>query len=96
MANDPSQRSRMSYLELVEEFPKNPPYTQFEKILLAARRAKDLHDGDKAPLAYNHPTSPYTALQEVNEAKVLPTYREEEEEPAALLEEEGEDADEEE
>jgi DNA-directed RNA polymerase subunit K/omega len=84
----------MSYLELVEEFPKEPKLTQFEKILVAARRAKDLHDHDKIELAHDHFTAPYTALQELKEGKIRPAYREEEE-PAPLLEDDSEDAEEE-
>ncbi|HEX9844506.1 MAG TPA: hypothetical protein VGC20_17235 [bacterium] len=84
----------MSYLELVEEFPKEPELTQFEKILVAAKRAKDLHDHDKVELVYNHFTAPYSALQELKEGIIMPVYREEEE-PAAQLEDDSEDGDEE-
>jgi DNA-directed RNA polymerase subunit K/omega len=84
----------MSYLELVEEFPKNPDHTLFEKILVAARRAKDLHEEDRAPLAHNHLTAAYTALQEYKEKAILPTYRKAE--PVALIEEEPEESEEEE
>lgn len=84
----------MSYLDLVEEFPKNPELTQFEKILVASRRAKDLHDHDKVELVHHHFTAPYTALQELKDGFVRPVYREEE--PTPLLEEDTEDAEEEE
>ncbi len=84
----------MSYLDLIEEFPKNPPYTQFEKILIAARRAKDLHDEDRAPLAHDHLTAPYIALQELRDELILPSYQEDP--PADLVEDESEDGDEEE
>jgi len=84
----------MFYLDLIEEFPRNPGYTQFEKILVAAKRAKDLHEEDRAPLAHNHLTAAYTALQEYKEGAILPTYREEQ--PVPLIEEEPEDSEEEE
>lgn len=67
----------MSYLYLVEEYPREIELTQFEKILVAARRAKDLHDHDKIALAYNHYTAPYLALEELREGKITPVYREE-------------------
>ena len=90
---DDSKRS-LTYLELVEEFPKEPKITQFEKIIVAAKRAKDLHDHDKVELAHDHFTAPYSALQELNEGMILPVYREEE--PTVLLEDDSEDAEEEE
>jgi DNA-directed RNA polymerase subunit K/omega len=89
---DDSKRT-LNYLELVEEFPKEPKLTQFEKILVAARRAKDLHDHDKVELAHNHFTAPYTSLQELKEGIILPLYHEEEA-PAALLEDDSEDEEE--
>lgn len=85
----------MSYLELVEEFPKSPELTQFEKILVAAKRAKDLHDHDKIELVHIHFTAPYTALQELKQGMIRPVYRDEEE-AAAQIEDDSEDADEEE
>ena len=85
----------MSYLDLVEEFPRDNVQTQFERILVAAKRAKDLHDHDKIPLAYNHHTAPYLALQELREGKIISVYREEE--PKEVLAEgEGEENEEEE
>lgn len=84
----------MSYLGLVEEFPKEPKLTQFEKILVAARRAKDLHDHDKVELVHDHFTAPYIALQELKEGIILSVYREDEA-PPALPEDDSEDADEE-
>lgn len=85
----------MSYLDLVEEFPRTPEFTQFEKIIIAARRAKDLHDHDKVELVHNHLTAPYTALQELRSGMIRATYAPEEEAPV-LLEDDSEDADEEE
>jgi len=91
--NEETKRS-LTYLQLVEEFPKEPKITQFEKIIVAAKRAKDLHDHDKVELAHDHFTAPYAALQEMNEGMIHPVYREEE--PAVLLEDDSEDAEEEE
>lgn len=68
----------MSYLDLVEEYPREPELTQFEKILVAARRAKDLHNSDKIPMADNHITSGYLALQELRDGKILRTYQQDE------------------
>jgi DNA-directed RNA polymerase subunit K/omega len=82
-----------SYLDLVEEYPRNPKITQFEKVLVAAHRAKDLHDHDKVELAHNHFTAAYTALEEMKEGIILSVYREEE--PAALLEDDSDDGEEE-
>ena len=36
--------------ELVEEYPREYELTQFEKIQVAAKRAKDLHNANKTPL----------------------------------------------
>jgi DNA-directed RNA polymerase subunit K/omega len=94
MSDSEDTKRTQIYLELVEEFPKEPKITQFEKIIVAAKRAKDLHDHDKIELAHTHFTAPYTALQELNEAIILPVYREEEE-PTVLVEDDSEDADEE-
>lgn len=85
----------MSYLDLVEEFPREPEITQFEKIIIAARRAKDLHDHDKVELVHTQLTAPYTALGELREGMIRPTYAAEEETPV-MLEDDAEDADEEE
>jgi DNA-directed RNA polymerase subunit K/omega len=95
MAEQEEGKRSLGYLDLVEEFPKEPGLTQFEKILVAARRAKDLHDHDKVELIHDHFTAPYIALQELREGFIRPVYREEEE-PTVLLEDESEDAEEEE
>ncbi len=81
----------MSYLDLVEEFPKNPEITQFEKIIIAARRAKDLHDHGRVSLVENHHTAPYLALQELRDEIIMPTYREEE--PLPAIDDDGDDSD---
>ena len=83
----------MSYLDLIEEFPREPKITQFEKILIAARRAKDLHDHDKIELVHSHLTAPYTALQELRLGMIHAAYAPEE--PPVLVEDDSEDADEE-
>lgn len=85
----------MSYLDLVEEFPINPTLTQFEKILIAVKRAKDLHEEDKVQLVFNHHTSPYLALQEIRDGLIIPVYREEEP-PVEQIGEESDEGDEEE
>ena len=84
----------MSYLELVEEFPREPKLTQFEKIIIAARRAKDLHDHDKVEMVHSQLTAPYTALQELRQGMIRVVYTAVEEQPVVV--EEAEDADEEE
>lgn len=85
----------MSYLDLIEEFPQDPTLTQFEKILVAAKRAKDLHDEDKAQLVFNHITSPYLALQELRDGMISAVYKEEEP-PAEQIEEDSEENEEDE
>ncbi|HUJ73992.1 MAG TPA: DNA-directed RNA polymerase subunit omega [bacterium] len=72
----------MSYLALVEEYPKKSELTQFEKVLVAARRAKDLHRGQQAQLVESEHKEPYVALEELREGKIHRVYREEE--PAEL------------
>ena len=84
----------MSYLDLVEEFPINPTLTQFEKILIAVKRAKDLHEEDKVQLVFNHHTPPYLALQEIRDGMITPVYREEEP-PVEQIGEEADEGDEE-
>jgi DNA-directed RNA polymerase subunit K/omega len=79
--------------ELVEEYPREFETTQFEKVLVAAKRAKDLHNQARAPLIESERKIPYVALQEVREAKINPAYRKE---PVELIGEEGDDNEEEE
>lgn len=81
-----------SYLDLVENFPKFPEYTQFEKVLLAAKRAKDLHNEQKAALVEDDEhKAGYVALMEVKEGALKLAYREE---PQVEMLEGEEDADE--
>ena len=56
--------------ELVEEYPREYETTQFEKILVAARRAKDLHNDDRAPMVFSDRKAAYVALQEIKEKKI--------------------------
>lgn len=87
-------RSTPEYLDLVEEIPKHPEYTTFEKILLASRRAKDLHNEDRASLAeVHHRSAAYQALQEIKEGVIRLAYREEEPAPQ-ITDDEGEEEEE--
>jgi DNA-directed RNA polymerase omega subunit len=83
----------MSYLKLVENYPKIVEMTQFEKVLIAAKRAKDLHNGGKVPLIETERKPAYAALEELREGAILRIYREEEPEqiPAPAQEEDEED-----
>ena len=76
---------------LVEEFPREYEITQFEKIKVAARRAKDLHNAKKTPLVDSGRPAPYIALEEINVGKIRAAYKEDE--PAPVI---AEDTDEEE
>jgi DNA-directed RNA polymerase omega subunit len=83
----------MTYLSLIEEYPKDAEVTQFEKVLVAARRAKDLHRGTKVPLLETEHKDTYIALEEIRAKKIYSSYREEEptELPAPAAEEEEEE-----
>lgn len=84
------------YLDLVEEFPKFPEYTQFEKILVAARRAKDIHDRGKMTVVEDvHHSAAYTALSELNAQRLDMVYREEEPPPLIASDDDGDGDDEE-
>lgn len=72
----------MSYLDLVEEYPKDNKMTLFEKVIMTSKRAKDLHAG-KTPLIPTGHTSAYQALEEVKEGAISLIYRDEEE-PTAI------------
>ncbi|MBI3992420.1 MAG: DNA-directed RNA polymerase subunit omega [Candidatus Lambdaproteobacteria bacterium] len=67
----------MSDLDLVEDYPREFEMTQFEKVLLAARRAKDLHVGRAAQLVPSTHKHPYMALEEIKEQAIALEYREE-------------------
>jgi len=83
----------MSNLILIEEYPKDATVTQFEKVLVAAKRAKDLHRGTKVPLVETEHKDTYIALEEIKAQKIHSSYREEEpaELPALAAEEEEEE-----
>jgi DNA-directed RNA polymerase omega subunit len=66
----------MSYLKLVENYPKQPELTQFEKVLISARRAKDLHNGGKVPLVETEHKPAYAALEELRDGILRRIYRE--------------------
>ena len=83
----------MSNLVLIEEYPKDAAITQFEKVLVAAKRAKDLHRGTKVPLLETEHKYTYIALEEIRAEKIHLSYREDEpsELPAPAAEEEEEE-----
>jgi len=64
--------------ELIEEYPRDYEQTQFEKILVTAKRAKDIHNNNKTPLVDSIRKSSYIALEEFNARKINSVYREEE------------------
>lgn len=69
----------MSFLDLVEEYPRdNYPMTQFEKVLVATLRAKDLHTGRAAQLLPSVHKHPYMSLEEIKEESIALIYLEEE------------------
>ena len=78
----------MENRELVEEYPREYEMTQFEKVLLATKRAKDLHTGRRATLVDFRKES-YQAIQEINEGLLELVYKEEE--PAKVLDLDGDD-----
>lgn len=68
------QRPTEDYLELVEEHQQNTKYNAFEKVLIAAQRAKKLHDLEKpAQVRFTRKPS-YQALLEIKHGLVKPTY----------------------
>jgi len=83
----------MSYLKLVEDYRKDNTLTQFEKVLISARRAKDLHNGGKVVLVETERKPSYAALEELKEGVILPVYREPEaaQLPPAVAEEDEEE-----
>ena len=68
----------MSYLDLVEEYPKDYETTLFEKIIMASRRAKDLARG-KAPLIDSIHRETYLAIEEIREGYLGLVYRDDDE-----------------
>ena len=67
-----------NYLNLVEEYPRQPTMTQFEKVLMAAKRAKDLHNEDKAPYVEDDHKAAYLALAELRAKAIRLVYKEDE------------------
>lgn len=83
----------MSYLELVEEYPRDYKATLFEKVLMAAKRAKALHAG-KMPLLSSLHKDTYLALEEIRNGKLNLAYREEElPQELAYVSDDGDDED---
>ena len=70
-----------NYLDLVEEYPREPIMTQFEKVLMVSKRAKDLHNDDRAPYVEDDYKAPYLALAEMGAGALKLVYREEEPPP---------------
>ena len=68
----------MSYLDLVEEYPKDYKTTLFEKIIMASRRAKNLARG-KAPLIDSIHRETYMAIEEIREGYIGLVYRDDDE-----------------
>jgi len=85
--------SPLRFLDLVEEYPREFAMTQFEKVLVASKRAKALHAGkDQLVVSDHNPT--YVALDELNQGAIRLVYKEE---PVAMIEDEnGDEGDEEE
>lgn len=67
----------MSEFDLVEEHPKEVGFSQFERIVLAAKRAKDIHNLNRTSLVDTHHKAAYTALLELQQGMITPVYREE-------------------
>lgn len=84
----------MSYLDLVEDHDKNDTgLTQFEKIIVAAKRAKDLHNKGRLALLDSEHKNSYIALEELRDELINTIYKDDE--PAALTAGDDEDEDEE-
>ena len=74
---------------LVEEFPREYEDTQFEKVKVAAKRAKDLHNVQKTPLLESSHKAAYVALEEFNAGMIGIVYKEEE--PPPMIAEDAEE-----
>jgi DNA-directed RNA polymerase subunit K/omega len=83
----------MTTLSLIEEYPKDVQLTQFEKVLVAAKRCKDLHKGTRMALVDSEHKDTYVALEELKTQAIHSSYQEEEpsELPAPVAEEEEEE-----
>ena len=65
-----------NYIQLVEEYLREPVMTQFEKVLMTAKRAKDLHNEDKAPYVEEDHKAAFLALAELNAGAIRLIYKE--------------------
>lgn len=72
----------MSNMELVEEYPKEIEMTMFEKVIMASKRAKDLHRGQNELVDSFHRDT-YVSIEEINKGYIKLEYREEA--PAPML-----------
>ena len=66
----------MSYLDLVESYPREYKSTLFEKVLMAAKRTKALHNG-KLPLVDSLHAETYVALEEIRDKTIRLAYSDE-------------------
>lgn len=76
---------------LAEEFPRDYEITQFEKVKIAAKRAKDLHNVKKTPLLESNHKPAYVALQEYNAGMIRTVYKEDDQPPVIAEETEEEE-----
>ena len=70
----------MDYLSFIEDHQKVMPYNKFEKVIVAAKRAKEIYEAEN-PETEHHQISKkffddrhkpeYRAILEINESKVL-------------------------
>ena len=74
---------------LAEEFPREYEITQFEKVKIAAKRAKDLHNVKKTPLLDSSHKAAYVALEEYNAGMIKIVYKEDE--PTPVIAEDAEE-----
>ena len=66
----------INYINLVEEYSREPVMTQFEKVLMTSKRAKDLHNEDKAPYVEEDHKAPFLALAELRAGAIRLVYKE--------------------
>ena len=62
------------YLELIEEHQHNKVFNAFEKVLVAAQRAKILHDLEEPSKAVLPHKPSYQALLEIKKGLIQSTY----------------------
>ena len=56
-------KRNVNYLDLIEEYSKTPGYSQFDKVLVLARRAKDLYAGKTCAISGLEGRKPTTKAQ---------------------------------